>query len=306
LDFRIGASCIALLNRHADGVTSLFQTEPLKTNNMTVATLPALPAFDRTPDMGIPDQTGRRIRTLIADDQPVEREVMRRMLKNEPDIEIIGAATNGREAVDAIKRLKPDLVLLDVQMPELDGFGVVSEMDPSRMPAVIFITANEEFARKAFDVHALDYLIKPCARDRFQVALQRAREEVQRKKSGQTCPELSGIQTVPNFPERMVVKSDGRILFLRLADIGWVEAADNHVKLHVGTESHPLRDTMASLEAELPAGRFLRVSRSAIVNIEHIKEMLPLFLGEYAILLQDGTRLNLTRGYLDKLQHLGL
>jgi two-component system, LytTR family, response regulator len=250
---------------------------------MTLAALSRRPTFSNTP---IPESslpTGRKIRTLIVDDQLLEREVMSRLLKAEPDVEIIGTSVNGREAVEAIKRLKPDLAFLDVQMPELDGFGVVSNLDPSQMPVVVFVTANEEFARKAFDVQALDYLIKPCQRDRLKLALHRARRQIQIKESGENQPaDETRIQLKPVIlhGERFAVKTDGRILFLRLADVSWVEAADNYVKMHVGAEAHLLRDTMTSIEMRLPSDRFLRISRSAIVNIDHIQELQPLFHGE--------------------------
>jgi two-component system LytT family response regulator len=276
---------------------------------MTTAELPAQLASLREP---IADPPARnKIRALIVDDQLVEREVMRRMLKSEPDIEIVGASANGREAVEAIEQLRPDLVFLDVQMPELDGFGVVSKLDPARMPAVIFITANHEFALKAFEVQALDYLIKPCARDRFKVALERARAQIRRRQAGDIQQRLSELlaqeaNAAPRQPERLAIKSQGRILFLRSNDIDWVEAADNYVKLHVGRETHPLRDTMTALEKKLPANRFLRISRSTIVNVDQIKELHSMLHGEHTVVLRNGTRLTLTRGYRDKLRQLGL
>ncbi len=278
---------------------------------MTVAVLPARPACSQQPVTETQHPATRRIRTLLVDDQLLEREVMRRLLKNETDLEIIGTAANGREAVEAISRSNPDLVFLDVQMPELDGFGVVSELDPAQMPVIIFVTANQEFALKAFDVQALDYLIKPCSRDRLERALRRARDQIRRKDADhiqQRLSELlsSEVRINPHYSERLAVKSNGRILLIRLEDIQWVEAADNHVKLHVGGESHLLRDSMGSLESKLPAERFLRISRSTIVNVEQIKELQPLFHGEYAVVLQNGTRLTLTRGYREKLHRLGL
>jgi two-component system LytT family response regulator len=278
---------------------------------MIVATPPARPAFLDRPEIASSPSPARKIRTLIVDDQLLEREVLRRLLKNEADIEIIGISANGREAVEAIGRLKPDLVFLDVQMPELDGFGVVSQLDPQHRPVVIFATANEEFARKAFDVQALDYLIKPCGRERLKLALERARLQIQRKQSDGLQQKLAELllndpRTTPRHADRLAVKSVGRILFLRLADIGWAEAADNYIKLHVGEESHLLRETMEGLERRLPADQFLRIGRSTIVNIQHIRELQPILHGDYAVVLHDGTRLTLTRGYRGKLQQLGL
>jgi two-component system, LytTR family, response regulator len=278
---------------------------------MTTAALPSHPAPLHEPIADVPPAP-LHIRTLIVDDQLVEREVMRRMLKSEPDIEIVGSSANGREAVEAIERLKPDVVFLDVQMPELDGFGVVSKLDPAQMPVIIFVTANHEFALKAFEVQALDYLIKPCGRDRFRMALERAREQIRRRQVGNLQQRLSELlasearTTALRSPERLAVKSQGRILFLRSSDIDWVEAADNYVNLHVGRETHPLRDTMTSLEKRLPANCFLRISRSTIVNVEQIKELHSMLHGEHTVVLRNGTRLTLTRGYRGKLRQLGL
>lgn len=247
---------------------------------------------------------------MIVDDQLMAREVLRRMLRNEPDIEIVGMPSTGREAVEAINSYAPDLVFLDVRMPELDGFGVLAQIDPERMPVIIFVTANDDFALRAFEVHALDYLVKPCTADRFQTALRRARTQILRNQTGVIHRRLSALladlKAQPKLAERLPVKSEGRIIFVRLTEIDWVEAADNYVKLHVGAESHMLRETMTALEAKLPADRFLRINRSTLINIEQIKELHPMFHGEYVVILRDGTRLTLTRGYREKLRLLGL
>src|SRR5438094_9560263 len=210
-----------------------------------------------------------RIRTLIVDDQLLAREMLRRMLKDEPDIEIVGMPASGPEAVEAIHSLAPDLVFLDVRMPELDGFGVLAQIDAARMPIIIFVTANDDFALRAFDVHALDYLVKPCTMDRFQTALSRARNQIHRKQAGEIQRRLTALledlKEQPKLAERLPVKSEGRIIFVRLTDVDWVEAADNYVKLHVGNESLMLRDTMTALEAKLPSKRFMRISRSTMV-----------------------------------------
>ena len=251
-----------------------------------------------------------KIRTLIVDDQLLARELLRRMVKDEPDIEIVGMPASGPEAVAAINTLAPDLVFLDVRMPELDGFGVLAQIDAARMPVIIFVTANDDFALRAFDVHALDYLVKPCTADRLQTALHRARNQIHRNQAGEIQRRLTAlledVKVQPNLAERLPVKSEGRIIFLRLADVDWVEAADNYVKLHVGKEAHMLRETMTALESRLPSSRFLRISRSVMVNIEQLKELHPMFHGEYVVILSNGTKLTLTRGYRDKLQRLGL
>ena len=251
-----------------------------------------------------------KIRILIVDDQLMARELLRRMLKTEGDIEIVGMPASGPEAVKAINSLAPDLVYLDVRMPELYGFGVLAQIDSAQMPIIIFVTANDDFALRAFDVHALDYLVKPCTGDRFQTALRRARNQIHRKQAGEIQRRLTALledlKAQPKLADRLPVKSEGRIIFLRLTDVDWVEAADNYVKLHVGNESLMLRDTMTALEAKLPSKRFLRISRSALVNVEQIKELHPMFHGEYSVILRNGARLTLTRGYRDKLELLGL
>jgi two-component system LytT family response regulator len=195
-------------------------------------------------------------------------------------------------------------------MPELDGFGVLAQIRPERMPVIIFITANDDFALRAFDVHAVDYLVKPCTPDRFRTALERARDQIRRKQTGAMHERLASLlddlKSEPRQTERLAVKSEGRIFFVKFADIDWVEAADNYVKLHVGSDAHLLRETMTALEKRLPTERFLRISRSTIVNIDQIKELQPLFHGEYVVILRGGARLTLTRSYRDRLQQLGL
>jgi len=250
------------------------------------------------------------IRTLIVDDQLIARESLRRLLKDETDLEIVGLPASGREAVAAINTLSPNLVFLDVQMPDLDGFGVLAQISQTRLPIIIFVTANNDFALRAFDVHALDYLVKPVSRDRLRVAVQRAREYLRGRQTGELSHRmaalLSDLKSAPAITERLPVKCDGRVVFLRLADLDWVGAADNYVELHAGPDTHMLRETMAALEKKLPADRFLRISRSVIVNVEQIKELHPMFHGEYTVILRGGARLTLTRGYRDKLRLLGL
>jgi two-component system LytT family response regulator len=250
------------------------------------------------------------IRTLIVDDQLIAREALRRLLKAEPDLEVVGLPASGSEAIQAINTLLPDLVFLDVQMPDFDGFGVLAQLNQAQMPVIIFVTANDDFALRAFDVHALDYLVKPVSRDRLQLALQRARAHLQSRQTGELnhrlAALLSDLKSAPRVTERLAVKSDGRVLFLRLTDIDWAGAADNYVEMHVGAETHLLRETMAALEKRLPPDRFLRISRSVIVNLEQIKELHPMFHGEYTVVLRGGARLTLTRGYREQLSALGL
>src|SRR6266850_3128083 len=236
-----------------------------------------------------------KIRTLIVDDQLMARELLRRMLKAEGDIEIVGMPASGPEAVKAINSLAPDLVFLDVRMPELDGFGVLAQIDAARMPIIIFVTANDDFALRAFDVHALDYLVKPCSLERLQQALRRARAQLRRNQTGEVQRRLTALlhdlKSQPKLADRLPVKSEGRIIFLGLSEIDWVEAADNYVKVHVGKQAHMLRQTMAVLESKLPPDRFLRISHSTLVNMEQIKELHPMFHGDYVVVLRNGVRL---------------
>ena len=195
-------------------------------------------------------------------------------------------------------------------MPGLDGFEVVKQIQGPRLPAIIFVTGSEGFAIKAFEVHALDYLVKPCEPERFQTALQRVRDQMRQNQTSDIHQKLNalleGLGSESTPAERIAVKSNGRILFLRLPDVDWVEAADNYVILHAGQESHLLRETMTRLESKLPSEQFLRISRSTIVNIEHIRELHPMFHGEYVVVLRNGKRLILTRTYREKLRQLGV
>jgi two-component system LytT family response regulator len=250
------------------------------------------------------------IRTLIVDDQSTGLAVLRDLLRHEPDIEIVGTAANGPEAIESINRLAPDLVFLDVQMPELDGFEVVNRIKLPQIPIIIFVTGHDDYALKAFEAHALDYLVKPCQLARLRSAVQRARQQIQSHQNGDIQQKLDSLmqdlKADSKYPERLAVKSNGRIVFLRLADIDMVEAADNYVKLHVGNETHMLRETLTALEEKLPPSQFVRISRSTIVNIESVKELHPLFHGEYSVALHNGTRATLTRGYREQLRQLGV
>ena len=244
------------------------------------------------------------LRTVIADDEPLARERMRSLLADEDDIEVVAEAADGLSTVDAILTHAPDLVFLDISMPKLDGFGVIEAVGADRMPTVVFVTAYDKHALRAFDVQALDYLLKPFDTDRFQAALRRVRQQIE---GGQGDIERRLLALVrdlnrPARPERIVVKSSGRLFFLRTDEIDWVEAAGNYVKLHVGAESHLMRETMTAIEQRLNPETFFRIHRSHIVNLERIKELQPWFNGEYVVLLQNGTRLTLSRGYREKLQ----
>jgi len=249
-----------------------------------------------------------KIRTLIVDDEELARDRLRSLLSREPRIEIAGEAGDGKAAVSAIEELKPDLVFLDVQMPELNGFEVLENLEEETRPNVVFCTAHDKFALKAFDVHAVDYLLKPFDRERFQKALERAMAKVEAQKAGRKDTAVSAVLKEvkpPGTPvERLLVKADGRVLLIKVEEIDYVEAADNYVNLRVGKESHMMRETMSSLEGRLPADKFMRISRSNIVNVERIQELQPMFHGEYVVLLKNGTKLTLSRSYRDKLDRL--
>lgn len=251
-----------------------------------------------------------KIRTLIVDDEPLARERLVQWLRLEPELELLGECADGRAAVDAIQREKPDLLFLDVQLPELDGFGVLSALGGEPLPAVVFVTAYDQFAVKAFEAHAVDYLLKPFDRERLQTALRRALARIQPAQTGalqtQLAALLADLKPDAKFSDRLAIKSDGRVILVRLGDIDWIEAADNYVNIHAGAAAHLLRETMQSLEDRLPTKQFLRISRSVIVNVDRIKELQPLFHGEYAVLLRNGEKLTLSRGYRDKLRELGL
>lgn len=249
-----------------------------------------------------------KIRALIVDDEPLARDRLNSLVASETDIDVIGQCANGVEALEAIQEKGPDLVFLDVQMPELDGFGVLSALEGERRPAVIFVTAHDRFALKAFEVHAIDYLLKPFDRDRFKSALDRARDRLKRQGSGEIEQKMNALlatlRSEPKQLDRIPVKSSGRVVLVKTSDIDWVEAADNYVNLHTGKEAHLHRETMTALEQRLPGSKFLRISRSAMVNVDRIKELQPMFHGDYTVILQNGTKLTLSRGYRDALNQL--
>lgn len=246
-----------------------------------------------------------KIRTLIVDDEPLGRERIRTLLSSDAEIEVVGECSNGKQAVAAIKETGPDLVYLDVQMPEMDGFAVLDVIAGERMPAIIFVTAFDRYAVKAFEVHALDYLLKSFDRERFQDALQRAKEQIRYSREGLWNERLTGLleelQARQKRLTRLVIKSGGRIVFLGVDEIDWLEAADNYVRIHAGRESHLHRETLQSLEARLDPSKFLRIHRSTLVNLDRIQELQSLFHGDYVVKLLDGTELTLSRNYRERL-----
>jgi len=247
------------------------------------------------------------IRTLVVDDEPLGRERITMLLEDEPDVEVVGQCDDGPSALQKIKETSPHLVFLDVQMPERDGFEVMADLAHDRLPLVIFVTAYDCYALRAFEVRALDYLLKPFDRERFRMALDRARQEVALVEAEGIARRVLAFASdhppePPLPPERLIVKTGGRVFFLRTRDIDWVEAAGNYLRVHVGADAHMIRQTMSGIEEQLDPRLFFRIHRSQIVNMDRIKELRPLFNGEYEVVLRTGARLTLSRTYRDKLQ----
>ncbi|MGH9387447.1 MAG: LytR/AlgR family response regulator transcription factor [Vicinamibacterales bacterium] len=240
-------------------------------------------------------------RVLLVDDEAVARRRMRRYLASESTITIVGECADGRSAVTAIRTLRPDVVLLDVQMPELDGFAVLYELSPSEWPAVIFVTAFDRYALRAFDLHAIDYLLKPFTRDRFALALARAKARLRDRESDDKLLALAEqLRAAPRAPSRVAVRSRNRIVVIDWADVDWIEAADNYVKLHVGRVEYLLRNTLAALEKQLDSHQFVRVHRSSMVRIDRITELVPETHGDFTLRLRDGSAIALSRTFRER------
>jgi two-component system, LytTR family, response regulator len=253
------------------------------------------------------------VRTVIVDDEELGRRRLSALLKSEADIEIVAECGDAASAYDAIAREKPDLLLLDIQMPGQDGFTVIEALEEEQRPAVVFVTAYDQYALRAFEAQALDYLLKPFNRARFQKVMQRVRLQIARKQRDEVDERLASLIKQVRGPGkylgRIVIRSSGRVLFLHVDDVDWFEACANYVQLHVGKECHLLRGTMNALEKQLDPDKFVRIHRSTIVRIDRIKELLSSFDGDYVVILRDGTRLSLSRGYrhrFDQAVELGL
>ncbi|WP_396218797.1 LytR/AlgR family response regulator transcription factor [Gemmatimonas sp.] len=275
---------------------------------------------------------------LIVDDESLARQRVRRLLKAQTDVDVVGEAESGHEAVAMIRALQPDLVCLDVQMPGLDGFGVLQELDGGHVPMVLFITAYDEHAQRAFDVHAVDYVLKPVDEDRFRVAFEKARKQRANAVAAERLGELletvrrladggaaladakeatsaagdalanavpganAGGGGTGRYASRILVKQDGRMFFVKTADIDWIEADRNYVRLHVGSTAHSIRERISGIEETLDPRLFARIHRSTIVNLNRVREMQQWFSGDYVVILDDGTRLRLSRHYRDRVE----
>jgi len=260
-----------------------------------------------------------KVRVLIVDDEELAREGIRMLLANFPDTEITGECSNGFDAVSMIQERKPDLVFLDVQMPGMDGFGVVEQIGTDKMPLVIFVTAYDKYALRAFEIHAFDYLLKPIEDERFEKTFQSALarlgqsensvnqrlvELIEDLKSQRKQVSENNSQPAPKYLERIVVKTARSIFFVGVEEVDYFEAAGNYVEIHTGQKTHLVRETITRLESRIDPQKFLRIKRSIIVNIKRIKELQPLFNGEFAVILQNGTELISSRRFRKKLDVL--
>jgi two-component system, LytTR family, response regulator len=263
------------------------------------------------------DAARRRIRVLVADDEPVARRRVTRLLKEDGDIDVIAECGGGLEAVDRIRSEMPDLVFLDIQMPDLDGIRVIEKVGVERMPPVVFVTAYNEYAIRAFDVNAVDYLLKPYDTARFRQALDRARDRLSRGDPSARVDELRSIlralvkqeggrradSTADGSPiplDRMGVRIDGSLRIIRTADVDWFETEGNYMRLHVGRASHLIRTTAAELETQLDPREFVRIHRRYLVNLERVVEVQPWFAGDAIVVLRDGTKLRLSRTHREQ------
>lgn len=240
------------------------------------------------------------IRVVVVDDEQIARDGIARLLAAEPDVEVVGAAASGSEAVDMIETRNPDVVFLDVQMPELNGFEVLDALATERFPIIVFVTAHDEFALRAFQVSALDYLLKPFDRERLRAALERVRIHLRGRDADELQLRLRGLldeMHTQRAPDRLIIRDAGRVYFLPVAEIDWIESAGNYLRVHSGKSSRLVRNTITRMTERLPAGDFLRVSRGAIVNLRHVREVQPMFNGCYVFLLQGGARIESSRRF---------
>jgi two-component system LytT family response regulator len=246
------------------------------------------------------------LRVVIADDEVLARQKLLQLLRNEPDVEVVGEGANAPETIDLVQLTQPDVLLLDVRMPGMDGFDVISALSSSSLlgpPSIIFTTAHDQYALKAFEVHAVDYLLKPFTRERLRIALQHARE--QREHAQRPAAGAAKSRQKKEYTNRLVFRSKGRILFLQIAEIRWIGAEENYVRICAGKESHMLRHTMANFETKLDPEVFLRVHRSAIVNLQHVKEFRSDGSdGESFVTMSDGRKLPVSRGYRTRITSL--
>jgi two-component system LytT family response regulator len=248
------------------------------------------------------------LRALVVDDEALARRALLRLLKSESDISVVGQCGDGESAVETIRRMRPDLVFLDVQMPEMDGFRVVETIGPEQMPVTIFVTAFDRYALRAFDANAVDYLLKPFSADRLARAVARARERCVGKQDGEAAQRLFALLDRTRFhsdyAQRLTVSVRGRILFVPVNDVDWIEAEGNYARLHVARKVHDIRETLQSLTEKLDPRDFVRIHRSTIVNIHRVREVRPWFQGSHIVLLHSGEELRMSRYQRDAVERL--
>ena len=243
------------------------------------------------------------VRTLIVDDEAPARRRIRRLLAAEPGMLVAGECGDGESAIASILSMRPELVFLDVQMPERDGFAVVKALPPGPLPAILFVTAYDQYALRAFDVHAVDYLLKPFTGERFRLALSRARERIERRTGDPGLDRLAEtLRSRPAYLTRLPVRTAGRTVFVDLSAVDWLEAADNYVRLHVRQREYLVRETLAALEAQIDPDRFIRIHRSAIVQADRVAEIRATSHGDAEVQLRDGTRLSVSRTFRERLR----
>jgi two-component system, LytTR family, response regulator len=252
------------------------------------------------------------IRTVIADDEPLARKKLRLLLGSEPGVQVVAECQDGQQTIGAVRAHKPDLLLIDVKMPDVDGFEVLARLTDDEMPVVVFTTAYDQFAVRAFEAHAMDYLLKPFERERLHQAIERTRSELLKSHNRDLTSRILDLLASKPEPkpeskrtdDRMVIRAGGKVVFLDLAEVDWIEAAANYVKLNVGKESYLLREGIGSVSERLDPDRFVRIHRSVIVNVRKIKELQPCDSGEYIAVLRNGKELSCSRGYRTELQRL--
>ena len=252
------------------------------------------------------------IRTIIADDERLAREKLRIFLASEATVKLVAECSDGEKTVSAIRTLGADLLLLDIQMPGMDGFQVLNELSPEEMPVVIFTSAYDQYAIRAFEAHALDYLLKPFDQERLHQAIERARMELNKAQDRAITHRIldllaqvkSEMHPAPSSEDRLVIRAKGRIVFLNLSEIDWIEASANYVRLNVGKESHLYRETIGRISERLNPNQFVRVHRSTIVNVRKIKELIPVNSGEYIVVLKNGKELSCSRSYRSALESM--
>lgn len=246
-----------------------------------------------------------KIRALIVDDEPLARRRLRRLLEREREIEIAGESAGGREAVLLIREHRPDLLFLDVQMPEMDGFEILERADPEPLPLVIFVTAYDSYALRAFEVCAVDYLVKPFSRARFDSALARAKDRIRKDHGDIRKLSLALLEALRSHSiDRLAVKSKGQVFFIRVEEIDWIEAEGKYIRLHCGKQSHLLREAISSMESKLDPKKFARIHRCAIVNVDRIERLESWFNNEYRVVMKTGDQLTLSRSYRKRLSEL--